>query len=114
VKKFVLFMILLAIPVIAAEDFKPLPQDAQLKLLKGQREMQQLQIQIGSLQSQMEGDCAAAAKESNVDLSKFTCDLDKLSFVPRAEKKEAAAAQPKKETAPAQSKKETTPAQPKQ
>jgi hypothetical protein len=37
----------------------------------------------------MAGDCAAAAKEANVDLSKFTCDLESLTFVTRAEEKKA-------------------------
>ena len=38
----------------------------------------------------MGNDCAAAAKASNVDLSKFTCDLDTLTFAPRPEDKKAA------------------------
>jgi hypothetical protein len=96
-------VILLTIPVLAADENKPLPQDAQIKLLKGQRQAQRIQLQMADLQRQydqavkdlkavqaeMESDCAAAAKEANVDLSKYTCDLDKLAFVPRPEKKEA-------------------------
>ena len=101
-KRIILAAVLLAIPVLAADDNKPLPQDAQIKLLKGQRQAQRIQLQMADLQRQyeqavkdlkavqtdMENDCTAAAKEANVDLSKYTCDLDKLAFVPRAEKKE--------------------------
>jgi hypothetical protein len=105
VKKILLLSILLAVPALAADDVakanKPLPQDAQIKLLKSQRQFQQVQMQMANLQrqydqavkdgkdlqSQMAGDCAAAAKEANVDLSKFTCDLESLTFVPRAEEK---------------------------
>jgi hypothetical protein len=99
--------ILLALPALAADDSaktnKPLPQDAQIKLLKAQRQFQQLQMQMSNLQrqydqavkdakdlqTQMVNDCAAAAKESSVDLNKFTCDLDSLTFVPKAEEKKA-------------------------
>ena len=88
-KKIFLLSILLAVPALAADDAakanKPLPQDAQIKLLKSQRQFQQVQMQMTNLQrqydqavkdakdlqSQMAGDCAAAAKEANVDLSKF-------------------------------------------
>src|ERR1700758_3270326 len=104
-KKILFVTILLVLPALAADETgkanKPLPQDSQIKLLKAQRQFQQLQMQVSSLQrqyeqavkdardlqSQMASDCASAAKQSNVDLSKFTCDLDTLSFVPRAEEK---------------------------
>jgi hypothetical protein len=107
VKKILLITILLAIPALAAEDVpkanKLLPQDAQIKLLKAQRQFQQIQMQMSNLQRQydqavkdakdlqteMAIDCAAAAKASNVDLTKFTCDLDTLSFAARAEDKKA-------------------------
>src|SRR5919108_2237633 len=105
--KILMINILLALPALAADDTtktsKPLPQDAQIKLLKAQRQFQQVQMQMSSLQRQydqamkdakdlqteMASDCAAAAKQSSVDLSKFTCDLDSLTFVPRAEDKKA-------------------------
>ena len=99
---------LLAIPAFAADNpatlNKPLPQDAQIKLLKAQRQLQQLQMQMSNLQrqyddavkqakelqTQMGSDCAEAAKQSSVDLSKFTCDLDTLTFTPRPEEKKTA------------------------
>ena len=93
-KKFVFGLILLAIPVLAADDNKPLPQDTQIKILKATRQLQQIQIQMSDLQQQarqlqiyMENECVAAAKASNVDLTKFNCDVDKLTFVPKPEKK---------------------------
>jgi hypothetical protein len=107
VKKILLLTILLAFPALAVDDApkanKALPQDAQIKLLKTQRQFQQLQMQMSNLQRQydqavkdakdlqteMANDCTAAAKQSNVDLSKFTCDLDSLTFVARAEDKKA-------------------------
>src|SRR5271167_4325785 len=84
-------------PGLAADDNKPLPAETQIKLLKAQREIQQQQIKIADLQrqfdqatgaikqlqAQMESDCAAAAEEAKVDLTKFTCDLDALAFVPK-------------------------------
>jgi hypothetical protein len=106
-KRILLASLLVALPAVAADDAsktnKPLPQDAQIKLLKAQRQMQQLQMQVSSLQrqyeqavkdardlqAQMGNDCASAAKQSNVDLSKFTCDLDSLTFMPRAEEKKS-------------------------
>ncbi len=106
-KKILLVTLLLAFPALAADDAakanKPLPQDSQIKLLKAQRQFQQLQMQMSNLQrqfdqavkdgkdlqTQMANDCTAAAKESNVDLNKFTCDLDSLTFVPKAEEKKA-------------------------
>jgi hypothetical protein len=105
VKKILLVTILLALPALAADDApkanKPLPQDAQIKLLKAQRQFQQIQMQMSNLQrqydqamkdakdlqTQMANDCTAAAKESNADLNKFTCDLDSLTFVPKGEEK---------------------------
>jgi peptidoglycan hydrolase CwlO-like protein len=107
VKKVLLVTILLVLPALAADDAakanKPLPQDSQIKLLKAQRQFQQIQMQMSSLQrqfdqavkdgkdlqAQMANDCAAASKEANVDLTKFTCDLDSLTFVPRTEEKKA-------------------------
>jgi len=93
VKKFVLGLMLLAIPVLAADDNKPLPQDSQVKILKAERQLQQIQVQMSDLQRQarqlqvyMENECVAAAKASNVDLAKFNCDVDKLTFVPKPEK----------------------------
>jgi flagella basal body P-ring formation protein FlgA len=108
VNKIIMITLLLALPALAAADDtaktnKPLPQDAQIKLLKAQRQFQQLQMQMSNLQRQydqavkdakdlqteMANDCTAAAKAANVDLGKFTCDLDSLTFVPRAEDKKA-------------------------
>jgi hypothetical protein len=103
-KTIALAFILVGLPVVgqeAAKTQKPLPQDSQIKLLKTQRQLQQIQIQINNLQrqydqavkdardlqSQMSSDCSEAAKQANVDLSKFTCDLDTLTFAPRAEEK---------------------------
>ena len=106
-KKILLVTILLALPSLAADNAaknnKPLPQDAQINLLKAQRQFQQVQMQMSNLQrqydqavkdakdlqTQMANDCAAAAKEANVDLGKFTCDMDSLTFVARAEDKKA-------------------------
>ena len=92
--KFVLGLILLAIPVLAADENKPLPQDSQVKILKAVRQLQQIQMQMSDLQQQarqlqiyMENECVAAAKASKVDLTKFNCDVDKLTFVPKPEKK---------------------------
>lgn len=90
-----LFLLLPALQ--AADDPKPLPKDTQISLLKAQRQIQQLQIQMADLQRQydqatatikqlqarMEADCAAAAKDANVDLAKFTCNLDTLAFTPK-------------------------------
>jgi peptidoglycan hydrolase CwlO-like protein len=95
--KIVLGALLLLPSVLAADDAKPLPKDTQISLLKAQRQIQQLQIQIADLQrqyeqatnnikqlqAQMETDCNAAAKEAKVDLSKFTCNLDTLTFTPK-------------------------------
>lgn len=97
-KKILLGVILLAMPVLAADDNKPLPEDSQIKILKAVRELQTLQMQMSDLQRQarqlqvfMETECVNAAKASNVDLTKFNCDVDKLTFVPKpvktAEKK---------------------------
>jgi hypothetical protein len=41
----------------------------------------------------MENECSVAAKQANVDLTKFNCDVDKLTFVPKPGPK-AATAQP--------------------
>ena len=38
----------------------------------------------------MGNDCAAAAKEASVDLNKFTCDLDALTFAPQPDDKKIA------------------------
>ena len=93
-KKLVLGVILLAIPVLGAQEDKPLPQESQVKILKAVRTLQQIQMQMSDLQSQarqlqiyMENECVTAAKASNVDLTKFNCDVDKLTFVPKPPKK---------------------------
>ena len=93
-KRIILGVILLAIPVLGAQEDKPLPQDSQLKILKAVRRLQEIQIQMSDLQRQarelqvtMENECVTAAKASNVDLTKFNCDVDKLTFVPKPEKK---------------------------
>ncbi len=102
-KKLWLVALLLAVPAMSQskDDNKPLPQDTQIKLLKTQRQLQQIQVQINGLerqykeavkqstdlQTEMNSDCATAAKTANVDLSKFTCDLDSLTFAPRPEPK---------------------------
>ena len=93
-KRILLGVILLAIPVLAADDNKPLPQESQVKILKAVRTLQQLQMQMSDLQRQarelqvyMENECITAAKASNVDLTKFNCDVDKLTFVPKPDKK---------------------------
>ena len=92
--KFALVLILLSVPVMAQDENKPLPQDSQVKILKAVRQLQQIQMQMSELQQQarqmqiyMENECVAAAKASNVDLAKFNCDVDKLTFVPKPEKK---------------------------
>ncbi len=105
-------ILLAAIPAMAADEPKPLPQDSQVKMLKAQRDMQQLQLKIAglqdqykdaiksaqALQAQMESECVIAAKSSGVDLTKYNCDVDKLTFVLKPAPK-AAVAQPA--TAPA-------------
>jgi hypothetical protein len=103
VKKLVLAAVLLAIPVMAADDNKPLPQESQVKLLKAERELQQLTMQMADLQTRarqlqisMEAECVAAAKTANVDLAKFNCDVDNLTFVPKPDKKEPAKKEPAK------------------
>lgn len=86
----------------AGKANNPLPQDAQIKLLKAQRQFQPVQMQMSNmqrqydqamkdakdLQTEMANDCAAAAKQANVDLGKFTCDLDswRLSPEPKTRK----------------------------
>ena len=94
-KKILLGVILLAIPALAADDNKPLPQDSQIKILKAVRELQSIEMQMSDLQRQarqlqvfMENECVNAAKTSNVDLTKFNCDVDKLTFVPKPAKKD--------------------------
>jgi hypothetical protein len=117
-KKVLFATILLAgIPAMAADEPKPLPQDSQVKMLKAQRDMQQLQMKMSSLQdqykdavnsakviqAQMESECVVAAKSAGVDLTKYNCDVDKLTFVLKPAPK-AAAAEPAaapKETAQA-------------
>ena len=83
--------------VLAAEDPKPLPKDTQISLLKAERQLKQLQTQLTDLQrqyeatmvtvrqvqTQMQKDCATAAAEAKIDLGKFTCDLETLSFAPK-------------------------------
>ncbi|HXW17326.1 MAG TPA: hypothetical protein VEJ39_03440, partial [Candidatus Acidoferrales bacterium] len=51
-KKILLGVILLAMPVLAADDNKPLPEDSQIKILKAVRELQTLQMQMSDLQRQ--------------------------------------------------------------
>ncbi len=107
-KRMLLIAALLAIPAFAADNpatpNKPLPQDAQIKLLKAQRQLQQLQMQMSNLQrqyddavkqfkelqGQMGSDCTAAMKDAKLDQDKFTCDLDSLTFAPRPEEKKTA------------------------
>jgi hypothetical protein len=50
--------------------------------------------QSSDLQTEMNSDCAAAAKAVNVDLTKFTCNLDSLTFVARPEPKTTDAIKP--------------------
>ena len=107
-KRFLLVAGLLAVPVLAqstqsSSGNKPLPQDTQIKMLKAERDLQKLQLQITDLQHQyqdavkraqglqreMGEECSAAAKASSVDLTKFTCDVDSLTFAPRPEPKKA-------------------------
>jgi len=114
-------ILLAAIPAMAADEPKPMPQDSQVKMLKAQRDLQQLQIQVTNLQSQyndaikqaqelraqMENECVVAAKTAGVDLTKYSCDVDRLTFVVKPDPK-AAAAQPaatQKDSANAQAKK---------
>ncbi len=96
-KKLILGMLLLVGPAALAQGDKAFSADTQIKMLKTQRQIQQLQIQIAdiqrqfdqaqrniqALQTEMEAECTAAAKTANVDLTKFSCDLDKLAFVPK-------------------------------
>jgi molecular chaperone GrpE (heat shock protein) len=95
---------LLAIPAMATDEDKPLPQESQVKMLKAQREIQAEQARMADLQKQfdtmqenlkklhayMENECTAAAKKENVDLTKYNCDVDTLKFVPKlpAQKKD--------------------------
>ena len=51
-KKTILAAILLAIPLLAADDNKPMSPETQIKLLKGVRQMQQVQIQMADIQRQ--------------------------------------------------------------
>jgi hypothetical protein len=100
-------ILLAAIPAMAADEPKAMPQDSQVKMLKAQRDMQALQMKMSGLQDQfkeamntakqlqmeMENECVVAAKSAGVDLTKYNCDVDKLTFVLKPEPK-AAAAQP--------------------
>ena len=108
-KKMLLIAVLLVFPALAADNAnstsKPLSQETQIKLLKAQRQLQQIQMQMTNLQrqydeavkqakelqTQMSNDCADAAKQANVDMNKFSCDLDSLAFVPKPEEKKTAA-----------------------
>src|SRR5260370_1124645 len=97
VKTLTLAAFMLATVTLSAQDGKPFSPDTQIKFLKSQRQIQQVQIQMADLQrqfdqlansvkllqTQMESDCVAAAAEAKVDLTKFTCDVDKLAFVPK-------------------------------
>ena len=89
---------LLSGAVLAAEEgTKPFPPDTQIRFLKLQRDFQQKQInaatlqrqfdqaiaEIGKVQAQLEAECEISAKAANVDLAKFSCNLDKLAFVPK-------------------------------
>ena len=101
-KKLILITILFATPLLGADD-KPLPEENQVKMLKAQREIQAEQAKMAEMQKQyevlqknlkelrtfMENECVAAAKKANVDLTKYSCDVDKLTFVLKADKKEA-------------------------
>jgi septal ring factor EnvC (AmiA/AmiB activator) len=101
VKKLLLVSVLVAIPVMAADDSKPLPQESQVKMLKAEREIQAEQAKMTELQKEfdtlkknlkdlqtyMENECTAAAKKENVDLKKYSCDVDKLAFVPKTDAK---------------------------
>jgi len=109
-KKLFLIAILFTIPALAqsSSENKPLPQDTQIKLLKAQRQLEQIQLKVDDLERQykealkqandlkieMNDDCTAAAKQSNVDLTKFTCDLDSLTFAPRPELRKPEATKP--------------------
>ena len=101
-KKLILITILFATPLLGADD-KPLPEENQVTMLKAQREIQAEQAKMAEMQKQyevlqknlkelrtfMENECVAAAKKANVDLTKYSCDVDKLTFVLKADKKEA-------------------------
>lgn len=116
-------ILLAAFSTMAADEPKPvpLPQDSQVKMLKAQRDLQQVELQMDSLQEQykqavikahdlvlqMQDECTVAAKASNVDLTKYNCDVDTLTFVLKPEPKPTAAE-------PANTPKATTNAQPKQ
>jgi hypothetical protein len=52
-----------------------------------QRQYEDAVKQLKGLQIQMSNDCVAAAKDASVDLAKFTCDVDTLAFVTRADEK---------------------------
>jgi hypothetical protein len=100
-------ILLAAIPAMAADEPKPveLPKDSQVKMLKAQRDLQRVQLQMDGLQvqydeavkqaqdvqAQMANECAVAAKEAKVDLTKYGCDVDKLMFVLKPDPKAAAA-----------------------
>ncbi len=100
-KKVFFAAILIAIPVLAADDAKPLPQDVQVKMLKEQRTMHALELQMAQLQAQYEmdsknlkavttdlvSDCTSATKAANLDPEKFTCDLNAMTIVVKPEPK---------------------------
>jgi septal ring factor EnvC (AmiA/AmiB activator) len=110
VRKLLLITLLFAIPVIAAQEDKPLPQESQIKMLKAQREIQAeeakmtelqkefdtLKKNLKDLQTYMENECTAAAKKENIDLKKYSCDVDKFTFVPKTSVKEDAKKDEKK------------------
>jgi hypothetical protein len=100
-KSLLLAGILLATPALAADGNMPFSPDRQIKFLKIQRQIQQLQLHMADLQRQyeqaagtikqlqeeQESECTAAAKASNVDLTRYNCDLDELKFVPKPARK---------------------------
>ena len=106
--KVLLATVVFLLPAFPAEEPKPLPKDTQLSLLKAERQLKQLQTQlvelhrqfdqaqnaVRQLQVQMEADCVTAAKAASVDLTKFSCDLDTLTFAPRVTPAPAAPSPP--------------------
>jgi hypothetical protein len=54
-----------------------------------QKEFDTLRKNLKELRTYMENECIAAAKKENVDLKKYSCDVDKLSFALKTDKKDA-------------------------